>query len=256
MTVYVITGNKLDYPLPESYRPLLVGANFNPVPVGYLADNVGDNISEKNHEYCELTGLYWLWHHSSDNFIGLSHYRRYFANYQNRKQMDFHIMISGKVHPASDDALQNQLSNFDWIVAQPLKLDAESNWRFYQEFHHIEDLQKTREIIKEDFPPYVVAFDHFMHHSNRLSPYNMFYTTRDNLNSYCKWLFHILHRLEEQTDLSGYDQYQRRLYGFIAERLLNVWLQAHDNLRVNYLPVFKTTEVNRRHVLKLIKEKF
>ena len=28
---------------------------------GYTGDDTGDNISLKNRNYCELTGLYWLW---------------------------------------------------------------------------------------------------------------------------------------------------------------------------------------------------
>ena len=29
--------------------------------LGYIGDNTGDNISAKNANYCELTGLYWEW---------------------------------------------------------------------------------------------------------------------------------------------------------------------------------------------------
>lgn len=43
----------------DGYIPLQVGAENN-IDLGYLKDNVGDNISEKNPNYCELTGLYWI----------------------------------------------------------------------------------------------------------------------------------------------------------------------------------------------------
>lgn len=26
-----------------------------------IGDDTGDNISDKNREYCELTGIYWTW---------------------------------------------------------------------------------------------------------------------------------------------------------------------------------------------------
>lgn len=62
----------------DGYIPLQVGAENN-IDLGYLKDNVGDNISEKNPNYCELTGLYWIWKNCNDEYKGLVHYRRYFG---------------------------------------------------------------------------------------------------------------------------------------------------------------------------------
>ena len=45
---------------------------------GVLTDCEGENISEKNRQYCELTGLYWVWKHAEEDYIGLVHYRRHF----------------------------------------------------------------------------------------------------------------------------------------------------------------------------------
>lgn len=48
--------------------------------MGYIGDNTGDNISLRNPNYCELTGLYWAWKNLKCDYIGLCHYRRYFTN--------------------------------------------------------------------------------------------------------------------------------------------------------------------------------
>ena len=79
MSMYVITHKKFNYPISQGYVPLLVGANKNENPNNYETDNAGENISNKNPNYSELTGLYWLWKNNHDKNIGISHYRRYFS---------------------------------------------------------------------------------------------------------------------------------------------------------------------------------
>lgn len=37
--------------------------------MGYIGDNTGDNISLRNPNYCELTGLYWAWKNLKCDYI-------------------------------------------------------------------------------------------------------------------------------------------------------------------------------------------
>ena len=78
MNIKVIIAAHKEYPMPECscYLPLQVGRALNP-GIGYTADNTGDNISDKNPNYCELTGLYWAWKNLPADVLGLVHYRRY-----------------------------------------------------------------------------------------------------------------------------------------------------------------------------------
>ena len=64
----------------DIYMPIQVGKALHPeLDLGFQCDNTGDNISEKNGSYCELTALYWAWKNLKDvDYIGLCHYRRYF----------------------------------------------------------------------------------------------------------------------------------------------------------------------------------
>ena len=65
----------------DIYMPIQVGKALHPdLDLGFQCDNTGDNISEKNGTYCELTALYWAWKNLKDvDYIGLCHYRRYFG---------------------------------------------------------------------------------------------------------------------------------------------------------------------------------
>ena len=47
--------------VPPLCTPIQCGSAINSPVDGALPDNIGDNISEKNPEYCELTAHYYAW---------------------------------------------------------------------------------------------------------------------------------------------------------------------------------------------------
>jgi lipopolysaccharide biosynthesis glycosyltransferase len=47
---------------------------------------------------------------------------------------------------------------------------------------------------------------------------------RDHFLSYADWVLDILQKLEKTIDTSEYDDYQKRVFGFVAERLANVYV--------------------------------
>lgn len=64
----------------EVFMPIQVGKEASKYDLGFPGDNTGENISEKNIFYCELTGVYWAWKNLKDaDYIGLCHYRRCFT---------------------------------------------------------------------------------------------------------------------------------------------------------------------------------
>ena len=60
----------------------------------------------------------------------------------------------------------------------------------------------------------------------KFHPYNMMVMRWADFDAYCKWLFGLLFEVEQKVDISHYSTYQQRIFGFMAERLLNVWLFA------------------------------
>ena len=64
----------------DIFEPIQVGAENSAEDLSMLKDNTGDNISELNPYYCELTGHYWVLKNyipkANEEYIGFAHYRR------------------------------------------------------------------------------------------------------------------------------------------------------------------------------------
>ena len=56
--------------------------------------------------------------------------------------------------------------------------------------------------------------------------FNMFVMRRDKLDAWCAWLFPVLFEVERRLDITDYDPYNARVFGFLAERLPDVWLET------------------------------
>ena len=206
------------------YRLLQVGADNNPHFTD-LADDTGDNISEKNKNYCELTGQYWIWKNYTDaDIVGICHYRRYFFRFQQFLK----ILITGRnQEPVDSDYIESVLTDHDMIVRYYPRGRFKSVYRFYGKYHNIKDLDATRSVIEDIYPDYVDAFDNAMH-DYRLHSCNMIICRKAIFDAYSEWLFSILFELARRIDISAYDDFQQRVFGFISERLLRVWIVKND----------------------------
>ena len=48
------------------------------------------------------------------------------------------------------------------------------------------------------------------------------------MQHYCTWLVDILFELERELDMTGYTVNDRRVFGFVSERLLDAWLTTNN----------------------------
>ena len=227
MDIKIIVATHKKYWMPEDpmYLPVHVGAegkldeDGNPLDLGFIKDNTGDNISNKNANYCELTGLYWAWKNLDADFIGLAHYRRHFSS--SKRSGDKKDRVIGK------DELEAILKQSKVLVPKPRNYYIETNYSQYAHAHHAIDLDTTREILKEKYPNYLKAFDSSMRKTIG-HRFNMFVMPKDMFDSYCSWLFDVLFELENRLDISGYNANDSRVFGFVSERLLDIWLMTNN----------------------------
>lgn len=216
--ILIATHKKYWMPNDKVYLPLHVGREGKQ-DLSYTGDNTGDNISVKNANYCELTGLYWAWKNLSCEYIGLCHYRRYFAgkkygnNIESKRAAIFQCVDYEKL-----------LEKYDVILPKKRNYYIETVRSQYEHAHHKSDLDEVEKIIAERHPEYSAAFTKVMQRSS-LYIFNMFAMKKELFVHYCTWLFDILFTLEKRIDISGYTPYDARVFGFLSERLFNVWLE-------------------------------
>lgn len=221
MDIKIIVASHKKYWMPadDIYLPLHVGKEGK-ADIGFIGDNTGDNISNKNANYCELTGLYWAWKNLPAEYIGLCHYRRYFTRSNP-------CSCSKKKQVILTKAEWEELINeHPIIVPDKRKYYIETNRSHYNHSHYAKDLDMTEKIIQEKYPQYSAAFIKVMNRT-WAHMFNMFVMRRDYFDEYCTWLFAVLQELENRTDISGYNTVEARIYGYISELLLDVWLETN-----------------------------
>ncbi|MDF2791257.1 MAG: exopolysaccharide biosynthesis protein [Neobacillus sp.] len=226
--IIVATHKKYKMPNNSMYIPVQVGRE-NKEDLGYIGDNSGENISLKNPNYCELTAVYWAWKNLKADFIGLVHYRRHFCD-----QSFFVGSTKTKWNNIlSHDSAKNLLNQYDVILPKKRHYWIETSKSHYEHAHNGQDLLQTRKIIEEKYPDYIKDFDEQMN-KTASHRFNMFIMKERLFHNYCEWMFDILFQLEKDIDISNYSPKEARVFGYISERLLDVWLSKNC---VNYVEV-------------------
>lgn len=228
--VLVAARNNCWKPSDDCYKIIEVGAclNHNHLEAAYR-DDVKDNISKKNPFYCELTGLYWAWKNTESDVLGLCHYRRFFQN-----KMAFAIK-KRKERILSLIQIEHLMEQYDVIIAAPREYYIESVYSHYVHAHNENDLIVTRKVLSRKYPEYLASWDSVME-STSFSLYNMFIMNRLYSDNYCKWLFDVLFSVENELNISTYNKSDARVFGYLGEFLLNVWIKK-NGLNVYFAPV-------------------
>lgn len=249
MKIKVMVAAHKEFPMPRNrdlYMPVLVGATKNyKEGIDYQRDDEGENISLKNPNFNELTAVYWAWKNLDADVIGLVHYRRLFSK-GGKRELD---------NILNKEQLEQLLDKAPIVLPKKRKYYIESNYSHYVHAHPKEPLEATREVIAKNYPRYLAAFDQVMHKTSA-HMFNMFVMKKKEFNQYSEWLFGVLFKVEERIDISEYSVQDARVFGFLAERLMDVWIIANDK---KYLES-KWIQLGSRHIflkiLNLLKRKF
>ncbi|MBB2201037.1 DUF4422 domain-containing protein [Gluconacetobacter tumulisoli] len=226
------------------FIPIQVGKTLSGEDIYPVTDGTGDNISERNHSFCELTALYWIWKNTSgQDYVGLFHYRRH---------LDFSLVERVEdqwgrvVYPALDAEYVDAnnltdagaaffIGNKDIILPRLWNVENAGSRTMRDHYgngshHNIADYDLAIEILKDKYPSYA-PFAWKVNESQAGYFTNMFVMRRSIFDQYCAWLFDILFELEKRIDLSEYSIQEDRVFGYISEWLMNIFVEkyVHDH---------------------------
>lgn len=218
--IYTMTHKQFELPPDSMYTPLHVGRAGNSNAAGmsaYTGDDTGEHISNLNCYYSELTGFYWIWKNCHDiDYVGTCHYRRYLINEQEQ-------IFTEKEY-------KELLKSYDLITTKRVQLN-NSYYYGFSANHNIKALDMTGIVIKEKYPEYYDTFERLVHGTETYFG-NILVTSKTLFDAYAKWLFGIFFEVQKRIELeTGEDAYHKRVFGFISEFLLLVWVTA-QNLRI------------------------
>lgn len=265
----IVCTHKLTFiPNSKLLQPVFVGKNRNNVilPESYLCDDCGDNISDLNNSYCELTGLYWAWKNLKCDYIGLCHYRRYFS-FRPQNMMKLvansfvhyfgHIYYAVKAQPkvgmyypyqynvTSEIELSKIVNEFEidlmrWFKKYPsceLFALKPVNKGFLSNFfqfasvagsHHLEIVRK----IVEKLYPSISPFYNETLLSNKLYYANMVIMKEELFKFFCDFLFSILEEYNRILIQEGYyinknEKSISRITGYMGELLTSSFISYY-----------------------------
>ena len=197
-----------------------------------IGDDTGDHISGRNPNYCELTVQYWIWKNVKADYVGLAHYRRIpaFRNCRTKKFFDFSEETCRKFG-WTKDRIEELCRQYDvimppnWTIFPPGEPgNVMTPYEFHRSEHIESDLQTTMQVIDELYPEFHDLTEQVLMKETKACFGNICLMKKELFDAYSDWLFRILFEVEKRIPISP-DPEQARVFGFLSERLINVYLR-------------------------------
>ena len=202
----------------DVYTPIHVGRKNSPFKeemANMIGDDTGDNISEKNCYYSELTAEYWMWKNSTAEYVGLAHYRRYLKTLVTSENVDY---LLGKHY----DVMLCCPEYIKTTVEKRLMIDTSQ-----------EDVAIFFSSIKRVAPDYYYTALKY-YGGNKVISFNMFVMKKCVFDKFAEWQFCILSDMEKYIKYSNYTR-QKRVFGYFGETLLPIYCM-HNCFKIKYVP--------------------
>ncbi|MCH5284835.1 MAG: DUF4422 domain-containing protein [Akkermansiaceae bacterium] len=254
----------------KKYSKLLSSDIFTPIQTGaaisdvrfddMMHDDDGENISEKNDYFCELTAIYWAWKNydklGNPEYIGFMHNRRHFIfnerEYKKNKWglVEFENLDEEYLDACSlrDEVVYSAVGGYDAILPETVNVDLTVREQ-YKKHHFEQDLDIALRILREKQPAYSRLAEKY---SNSKDAYYLLMGIykREIFFRYCEWLFGLIFEIFGHIDYTGYTAQQARVCGYLAERLSGIFFLklAEEGKRLRHLKVTLLTNADSLYI--------
>ncbi len=178
--------------------------------VAPLVDSTGENISERNKQYCEMTATYWVWKNTCHAWKGIEHYRRHLL-----AKPDMLAENVDAILPLPYVCYPNTLAQFRRFVSEAV-------------------LQALLRALKDLHPDEYEAYLAILQGKYQYT-YNLVCARKDVFDDYCTWFFHITEYMENMAD-SVPEIGNTRALSYVAEVLTNLYFMSNqDRWRIRHV---------------------
>jgi hypothetical protein len=220
--IFICTAGKFNSPVTNDAYRVVSKEKLTKKDTGFRTTQAKkSNLPLGDEFYSILWHMFHVWKNvKTAEYVGFCHSNLYFGFLDDVPDMD------------------EAFSEVDAIVTNPIDF-AKPVSQQYAESHNIKDLELVGEIIKEKFHDYEPAYTYTMDNS-KLIPNNVFIMKKTDFNEFCEFTFgvldeflkkigtdiekHVQDNLENYTNPNKSVDYQKRIGGFLGERLLNVFI--------------------------------
>ncbi|RRG17684.1 DUF4422 domain-containing protein [Weissella viridescens] len=232
----IIVAAHKPYEMPDDpiYQPVYVGSALKTDrPAGYIGDDTGKNMSEMNPYYNELTAMYWAKYNLQDeDIIGLAHYRRYLGSKASHELKDV----------LTESQIREGLAAHDVLLPKCRNYYIENQRDHYLNAHLNEPYFVLEQVIREDYPEFEPAFQ-ALEKSTKIHLYNMSIMPQALFQDYTDFVFGVLAKVQAKIPYDRYEGQDARVFGFLSERLMDVWIETRQHSYREY-PLVTTERTN------------
>lgn len=228
-----------------------------------IGDDTGVNISSRNRNYCELTGMYWAWQNYQElgnpDYVGCMQYRRHFIfdegvydNYQhhNDDERAYAKINVGYMHEGylerfglTDGAVIAKCQEYDCIIPVNCELEhvgissIREDYTACIEGTKARDLKKLQRAVAKVAPEYAPVLAERLNASDKRC-FHSFVMRRELFFDYCEFLFGVLEEVDKHLDTSRYSLNGQRTLGYLGELLFDCYthrMLSDNKVRVKEL---------------------
>ncbi|MCQ2789813.1 MAG: DUF4422 domain-containing protein [bacterium] len=213
-----------------------------------IGDDTGDNISEKNWNYSELSALYWAWKNydklGCPEYIGHVQYRRHFilkeqniyAGTTEDAQFGYSVKFLNNMTEdyintigLDNNTVNETLKNNDIIVVKKGDMsyiackNAKEDYLKHVPCSRYTDYELLIDTVNKKYPEYKDAVREFENGPYRYF-YHMFMMKKDIFFEYMDFVFNVLFDIESKIDYSDRGSRGLRVMGYLGEMLLSIFI--------------------------------